>query len=53
MRLKLKIGLLNDSFPPVIDGVANTVKAYADLLYEQDEPIVITPKYPRVTDRYP
>ncbi len=49
----LKIGLLNDSFPPAIDGVANTVKAYADILSEGcDEPVVITPKYPHVNDNY-
>ena len=49
----LKIGLLNDSFPPTIDGVANTVKAYADILSEGcDEPVVITPKYPHVHDDY-
>ncbi len=51
--MKLKIGLLNDSFPPMIDGVANTVKSYADLLCEQDDPVVITPKYPHVVDHYP
>lgn len=51
--MKLKIGLLNDSFPPVIDGVANTVKSYADILSREDEPVVITPKYPHVHDRYP
>jgi len=49
----LKIGLLNDSFPPAIDGVANTVKAYADILSAGcDEPVVITPKYPHVNDNY-
>ena len=49
----LKIGLLNDSFPPAIDGVANTVKAYADILSNGcDKPVVITPKYPHVSDNY-
>ncbi len=49
----LKIGLLNDSFPPIIDGVANAVKAYADILSANgDEPVVITPKYPHVKDNY-
>lgn len=49
----LKIGLLNDSFPPAIDGVANTVKAYAEILSAGcDEPVVITPKYPHVNDNY-
>ena len=28
-REKLNVCLLNDSFPPVIDGVANTVFNYA------------------------
>ena len=51
--MKMKIGLLNDSFPPLIDGVANTVKAYADNLCQEDEPVVITPKYPHVNDNYP
>lgn len=51
--MKLKVGLMNDSFPPMIDGVANTVKAYADILCAGDEPVVITPKYPHVTDNYP
>ena len=51
--MKIKVGLLNDSFPPVIDGVANTVKAYADILSRTDEPVVITPKYPHVKDEYP
>ena len=31
----MNICLLNDSFPPVIDGVANVVKNYADLLHER------------------
>ena len=45
---KLKICLLNDSFPPLIDGVANTVKNYADILTEVcgDEVLVATPRYP-------
>ncbi len=51
--MSLKIGLLNDSFPPMIDGVANAVKAYADILSEHDEPVVITPKYPHIVDKYP
>lgn len=51
--MSLKIGLLNDSFPPVIDGVANAVKAYADILSKDNEPVVITPKYPHIVDKYP
>ena len=29
----MKVTLLNDSFPPVIDGVANVVMNYAELLF--------------------
>lgn len=50
----MKIGLFNDSFPPSIDGVANTVVNYADILTNIGEcPVVITPKYPGVKDNYP
>jgi 1,2-diacylglycerol 3-alpha-glucosyltransferase len=49
----MKIALLNDSFPPNIDGVANAVQSYARILCDRgDEPVVITPKYPHVNDRY-
>lgn len=41
------ICLLNDSFPPYIDGVANTVYNYARILNDAGEkPIVITPTHP-------
>ncbi len=46
---KIKIGILNDSFPPVIDGVASTVVNYAATLrssYDNIYPFVITPRYP-------
>jgi glycosyltransferase involved in cell wall biosynthesis len=50
----LKIGLFNDSFPPTIDGVANTMINYARILHEMgDEVTVVTPKYPGVVDDYP
>lgn len=43
----MKVCLLNDSFPPVIDGVANTVMNYAEVLSGcSDDVIVGTPKYP-------
>lgn len=49
----MKVALLNDSFPPVIDGVANAVQSYARILCNQgDEPVVVTPKYPHVNDNY-
>ena len=52
--MDFKIGLLNDSFPPTIDGVANCVKNYADIICEKyGTPTVITPEYPHVIDNYP
>ncbi len=52
--MQLKIGLLNDSFPPTIDGVANTVLNYArSITKNHGQALVVTPKYPHVTDDYP
>lgn len=43
--------LLNDSFPPLIDGVANAVVSYAQCLPEQGfDPVVVTPAYPGSDD---
>nr|MCR5303367.1 glycosyltransferase [Lachnospiraceae bacterium] len=44
----MKVCLLNDSFPPVIDGVANTVENYASVMTEEGlaEAVVATPAYP-------
>ena len=44
----MEICLLNDSFPPLIDGVANTVMNYARILTEDigANVIVGTPRYP-------
>ncbi|MBO4375382.1 MAG: glycosyltransferase [Lachnospiraceae bacterium] len=43
----MKICLLNDSFPPVIDGVANVVMNYARIMTEnKNDVIVATPRYP-------
>lgn len=45
------ICLLNDSFPPQIDGVANAVKNYAQNLCSQgNRAIVITPAHPQAED---
>ncbi len=46
----MRVCLLNDSFPPVIDGVANTVLNYATLLTREEKAsvIVATPRYPGV-----
>lgn len=51
MENKKTICLLNDSFPPIIDGVANAVKSYADIIYASGEnPVVITPTHPESCD---
>ncbi len=44
----MNICLLNDSFPPVIDGVANVVMNYASVMSQQlDSNVVVgTPAYP-------
>ncbi len=48
------IGLFNDSFPPSIDGVANTVINYANIINENyGNCVVVTPMYPNVVDNYP
>ena len=51
---KLTIGLFNDSFPPNIDGVANTVVNYARIIQEKyGRSVVVAPKYRHVVDDYP
>ena len=48
---KLNICLINDSFPPVIDGVANAVKNYAQIINERHgKAAVVTPYYPGADD---
>jgi glycosyltransferase involved in cell wall biosynthesis/gas vesicle protein len=52
----MNICLLNDSFPPVIDGVANVVMNYGSVLTEKlDSKVVVgTPRYPNADyDGYP
>ena len=54
MKEKINVCLMNDSFPPLIDGVANTVVNYASIIEEKyGHAIVSTPDYPGVTDDYP
>ena len=51
MSILQTICLLNDSFPPVIDGVANAVLNYGENLHALgDDPIVVTPEYPGADD---
>lgn len=48
------IGLFNDSFPPIMDGVALAVKNYADWLHAAGYPVcVVTPKVPNYADSLP
>lgn len=54
MNEKLNVCLMNDSFPPVIDGVANAVINYANIISsELGEACVVTPEYPGAEDDYP
>ncbi|UOO38178.1 glycosyltransferase [Oscillospiraceae bacterium CM] len=54
MDKPINVCLLNDSFPPVIDGVANAVMNYADIITRKyGRAVVATPSYPGVTDNYP
>ena len=54
MEEKLRVVLANDSFPPTIDGVANTVLNYAKhIQLSHGTPMVATPAYPDVVDDYP
>ncbi len=50
----MRVALLNDSFPPLIDGVVNVVTNYASILQKNGcDVTVATPDYPGVTDDYP
>lgn len=49
----LTVCLANDSFPPTIDGVANAVVNYAEIINRDlGKSIVVTPYYPNVQDNY-
>ena len=53
MSEKLNVCLMNDSFPPLIDGVANAVVNYANIIEQKyGHAIVCTPEYPGVKDDY-
>ena len=48
---ELNVCLINDSFPPVIDGVSNAVANYAKIIArEYGKPTVVTPFYPDADD---
>jgi len=47
----LKFGIFSDSYPPIMDGVAITVKNYAYWLNKSGfRPYIITPEYPGFID---
>lgn len=53
MENGLNVCLVNDSFPPSIDGVANTVFNYASIIEKKyGHAIVSTPYYPDIKDNY-
>ncbi len=54
MSKEIRACLLNDSFPPLIDGVANAVVNYATTIHKKyGEVLVVVPRYPDVKDDYP
>lgn len=55
MADKLSVCLMNDSFAPTIDGVANVVMNYAQIISKKNlgDVTVVTPEYPSVVDDYP
>ena len=47
----MNVCLINDSFPPAIDGVANAVTNYAkNIVRDGGKPTVVTPFYPNADD---
>ena len=49
--MDLKVCLLNDSFPPIIDGVANAVVNYAEIIKANGgTSLVVTPDNPDADD---
>lgn len=50
----MRVCLANDSFPPLIDGVSNTVVNYGNIIQSKyGAAVVATPRYPDVKDEYP
>lgn len=51
--MSITIGQFNESFPPVVDGVANVVKNYAYWMNKKyGRCCVVTPEYPDAQDDY-
>lgn len=52
--MNLKVGLMNDAFPPTLDGTCTTIYNYANIIQEKlGRAVVITPRVPKVVDNYP
>lgn len=52
--MNLKVGLMNDAFPPTLDGTCTTILNYANIIQEKlGRTVVMTPRAPGVTDNYP
>lgn len=52
--MKLKVAVMNDAFPPTVDGTSSTTLNYANILNKNHcDVMVITPRAPRVKDDYP
>ncbi len=53
MKSDIKVCLMNDSFPPLIDGVSNAVLNYAGIISSKyGKAAVATPRYPGAVDNY-
>lgn len=51
--MNITIGQFNESFPPIVDGVANVVKNYAYWMNKKyGSCCVVTPKHPEAVDDY-
>ena len=54
MNDEINVCLLNDSFPPVIDGVANATWNYAKIIdHKFGSSVVVTPRYPGEKPDFP
>ena len=52
--MKINVGLFNESFPPIVDGVANVVENYAHWIHNKyGNCVVVTPDHPDAADDYP
>lgn len=52
--MRLKVAIMNDAFPPTIDGTSSTTLNYANILHKNHcDVMVITPRAPHVKDNYP